>query len=389
MDRQTFCRSYCPSYPSSRDRRSNKAIEIPCGWRLPPSAPGKAGIRGQPERHATNDAIESVPGLSSDFDPIINRVIENHRELRSTDIPSIANKYVGKVRDTYDLGDTTIIVTTDRQSAFDRNLANIPFKGQVLNETSAWWMRNTTHIVPNALVDVPDPNVSVQQKVVVFPVEFVCRGFMTGSTETSLWTHYSNGAREYCGNKFPDGMKKNERLQENVLTPTTKAVDRDVPISAQEIVAQGLMSQGDWDVASRAALALFEFGQQEAAKRGLILVDTKYEFGKDPEGNILLIDEIHTPDSSRYWVMDGYEERLAQGMEPSNIDKEFLRLWFRANCDPYKDEVLPEAPVELVRELSRRYILLYEMITGESFVPASPELDPSERIRETMERYVS
>jgi len=184
-------------------------------------------------------------------------------------------------------------------------------------------------------------------------------------------------------------MKKNERLQENVLTPTTKAVDRDVPISAGEIVAQGLMSQADWDVASRAALALFEFGQQEAAKRGLILVDTKYEFGKDPEGNILLIDEIHTPDSSRYWVMDGYEERLAQGMEPSNIDKEFLRLWFRANCDPYKDKVLPEAPVELVRELSRRYILLYETITGENFVPASPELDPSERIRETMERYVS
>jgi phosphoribosylaminoimidazole-succinocarboxamide synthase len=212
---------------------------------------------------------------------------------------------------------------------------------------------------------------------------------MTGSTETSLWTHYSNGAREYCGNRFPDGMKKNERLQENVLTPTTKAVDRDVPISAGEIVAQGLMSQADWDVASRAALALFEFGQQEAAKRGLILVDTKYEFGKDPEGTILLIDEIHTPDSSRYWVMDGYEERLAQGMEPSTIDKEFLRLWFRANCDPYKDKVLPEAPVELVRELSRRYILLYETITGENFVPASPELDPSERIRETMERYVS
>jgi phosphoribosylaminoimidazole-succinocarboxamide synthase len=300
----------------------------------------------------------------------------------------VANKYVGKVRDTYDLGETTIIVTTDRQSAFDRHLANIPFKGQVLNETSAWWMRNTTHIVPNALVDVPDPNVSVQQKVSVFPVEFVCRGYMTGSTDTSLWTHYNRGEREYCGNTFEDGMKKNQRLRTNVLTPTTKAADHDVPISAADIVSKGLMSQEDWDVASRAALELFEFGQKEAAKRGLILVDTKYEFGKDSEGRILLIDEIHTPDSSRYWLMDGYEERLAKGMEPSNIDKEFLRLWFRANCDPYEDRTLPEAPVELVRELSRRYILLYEMITGEAFVPASPEVPPSDRIKSTMTRYL-
>ncbi len=353
-----------------------------------------AGRRPLPRASSSSSSgggIESVSGLSMDFDPIIDRVIESQRELRSTDIPSVpaANKYVGKVRDTYDLGETSVIVTTDRQSAFDRNLANIPFKGQVLNETSAWWMRQTKHIVPNALVDVPDPNVSVQRKVRVFPVEFVCRGYMTGSTETSLWTHYSNGAREYCGNVFPDGMKKNERLAENVLTPTTKAVDRDVPISAEEIVSQGLVSQADWDVASAAALALFKFGQEEAGKRGLILVDTKYEFGKDEAGNIMLIDEIHTPDSSRYWLKAGYEARLAEGLEPSNIDKEFLRLWFRANCDPYEDEVLPEAPPELVRELSRRYILLYEMITGESFVPCSPDTDPSDRIRSTMERYLA
>jgi len=284
---------------------------------------------------------------------------------------------------------TLVIVTTDRQSAFDRLLTSVPFKGQVLNQTSAWWMENTKHIVPNALIDVPDPNVSVMKKCTVFPVEFVCRGYMTGSTETSLWTHYSEGAREYCGNRFPDGMKKNQRLGENVITPTTKAVDRDVPVSPQEIVEGGLMTQEDWDVASAAALELFSFGQKEAASRGLLLVDTKYEFGKDSEGNIMLIDEIHTPDSSRYWLTEGYEQRLEQGMEPQNIDKEFLRLWFRANCDPYKDATLPEAPDELVRELSRRYVLLYETITGEAFVPPNMEIPVSERIKKTMEEYFS
>lgn len=334
-------------------------------------------------------SIESVSGVSEDIDDIIDRVMRSSGELRSTDIPGIGTKYEGKVRDTYDLGEiATVIVTTDRQSAFDRHLASIPFKGQVLNETSAWWMRHTTHIVPNALIDVPDPNVSVMQKCTVFPVEFVCRGFMTGSTETSLWTHYKNGEREYCGNTFPDGMKKNERLAHNVITPTTKAADHDVPISPQEIVAQGLMSQEDWDATSKAALALFAFGQEEALKRGLLLVDTKYEFGKDTEGTILLVDEIHTPDSSRYWIADGYQERLAAGQEPQNIDKEFLRLWFRANCDPYKDETLPEAPAELVKELSRRYILLYQMITGEEFVPARPDIPPNERINSAIADYV-
>lgn len=338
--------------------------------------------------YSSNNTIESVSGISSDLDVVIDQVLETSGELRSTNIPGIGIKYEGKVRDTYDLGDTTVIVTTDRQSAFDRHLASIPFKGQVLNETSAWWMRHTTHIIPNALIDVPDPNVSVMQKCTVFPVEFVCRGFMTGSTDTSLWTHYARGEREYCGNTFPDGMKKNERLKKHVLTPTTKAVDHDVPISPAEIVRQGLMSQEDWDVTSKAALALFEFGQQEALKRGLLLVDTKYEFGKDPEGTIMLIDEIHTPDSSRYWIADGYEERLAAGQEPQNIDKEFLRLWFRSNCDPYKDEVLPEAPKELVKELSRRYILLYQMITGEEFVPANPSIPPSERINSAISNYI-
>ncbi|KAI8107849.1 hypothetical protein M9435_002876 [Picochlorum sp. BPE23] len=329
--------------------------------------------------------IECMEGLRPEVDHAVDRGIDNC--LTYTDL-GVGKKYEGKVRDTYDLGDTTIIVTTDRQSAFDRHLASIPFKGQVLNETSAWWMRKTTHIIPNALIDVPDPNISVMQKCTVFPVEFVCRGFMTGSTETSLWTHYNRGEREYCGNVFPDGMKKNEQLSHNVLTPTTKAADHDVPISPDDIVKQGLMSQEDWDVASAAALALFEFGQKEAASRGLLLVDTKYEFGKDPEGNIMLIDEIHTPDSSRYWIADGYKERLENGQEPQNIDKEFLRLWFRANCDPYNDDVLPEAPKELVKELSRRYIFLYETITGEAFVPADPDIPAQERIKEAISKYI-
>ncbi|WPT12405.1 Phosphoribosylaminoimidazole-succinocarboxamide synthase [Picochlorum sp. SENEW3] len=329
--------------------------------------------------------IECMEGLRPEVDHAVDRGIDNC--LNYTEL-GVGKKYEGKVRDTYDLGDTTIIVTTDRQSAFDRHLASIPFKGQVLNETSAWWMRKTTHIIPNALIDVPDPNISVMQKCTVFPVEFVCRGFMTGSTETSLWTHYNRGEREYCGNVFPDGMKKNEQLSHNVLTPTTKAADHDVPISPDDIVKQGLMSQEDWDVASAAALALFEFGQKEAASRGLLLVDTKYEFGKDPEGNIMLIDEIHTPDSSRYWIADGYKERLENGQEPQNIDKEFLRLWFRANCDPYNDDVLPEAPKELVKELSRRYIFLYETITGEAFVPADPDIPAQERIKEAISKYI-
>lgn len=286
--------------------------------------------------------------------------------LTATDLP-LPNRREGKVRDTYDLGDKVVIVTTDRQSAFDRLLASVPFKGQVLNQTAAWWFAHTEHIVPNALLSTPDPNVSVMTKCTVFPIEFVCRGYLTGTTDTSLWTHYRAGVRQYCGNHFPEGMRKNVRLAANVITPTTKAADHDVPISPAEIVAQGLMSQEDWDTVSAAALRLFSFGQAEAAKRGLLLVDTKYEFGKDADGNIRIIDEMHTPDSSRYWIASTYHERHEAELEPENIDKEFLRLWFRQVCDPYKDEVLPEAPAELVCELSKRYVHLYERITGQLF----------------------
>jgi phosphoribosylaminoimidazole-succinocarboxamide synthase len=191
---------------------------------------------------------------------------------------------------------------------------------------------------------------------------------MTGSTSTSIWKNYQDGVRNYCGHELPEGMSKNQKLVENILTPTTKEEDHDRPISLAGIVTENWMTQEDLDVCGAAALQIFALGQKVAAEHGLILVDTKYEFGRDEAtGEILLIDEVHTPDSSRYWLASTYEERIAEGKEPDNIDKEFLRLWFRDNCDPYKDEVLPEAPRDLVLELARRYITLYEMITWKDF----------------------
>ncbi len=313
--------------------------------------------------------------------PVTENTLDSYRKiitaalstcLTETSLP-LPGKVRGKVRDSYTLGDKMVFVTTDRQSAFDRVLASIPFKGQVLNLTSAWWFERTRHIIPNHLISIPDPNVTIGKKCTVFPIEFVVRGYITGTTDTSLWTQYSKGVRNYCGISFPEGLQKNEKLTENILTPTTKEAAHDRPISPAEIVSEGWMTQADWDSASKAALELFAFGQQEAAKRGLILVDTKYEMGKDTKGTITLIDEIHTPDSSRYWLSETYKERLAEGLEPENIDKEFLRLWFRKNCDPYNDKVLPEAPEELVTELSLRYIQLYEMITGSTFCFPTPE----------------
>ena len=267
-----------------------------------------------------------------------------------------------------------VLITTDRQSAFDRVLAAIPFKGQALNLTSAWWFEQTRHIVPNQVLSIPDPNVTIAKKCTVFPIEFVMRGYITGTTSTSLWTVYDSGRRHYCGNDLPDGLVKNQKLPTNILTPTTKG-DHDRPISPDEIVSENWMTADDWEQCSRIAQELFAFGQAKAAKHGLILVDTKYEMGRDENGELLLVDEIHTPDSSRYWIADTYQQRTREGQEPDNVDKEFLRLWFTENCDPYEDEVLPPAPDDLVVELSRRYIYLYEKITGRSF--DFPEADQS------------
>jgi phosphoribosylaminoimidazole-succinocarboxamide synthase len=290
----------------------------------------------------------------------------------------------GKVRDQYERGDRVVLVTTDRQSAFDRVLAAIPFKGQALNLTSAWWFEQTRHILPNHVLDVPDPNVTLARKCTVFPIEFVVRGYITGTTSTALWTVYKNGAREYCGNALPEGLRKNQKLPVNLITPTTKEEHHDRPIAPGEIVSEGWMTSADWEYCRDAALALFAFGQQKAAEHGLILVDTKYEMGRDADGRILLIDEIHTPDSSRYWLADSYEARLAAGMEPENVDKEFLRLWFTEHCDPYHDAELPDAPDDLVVELSRRYVYLYEKITGQRFAFPDPRVPVAERIAQNL-----
>ena len=298
------------------------------------------------------------------------------------------NKRTGKVIDQYDVGDKIALITTDRQSAFDRVLASIPFKGQVLNQTSAWWFKKTEHIVANHLIEMPDPNVVIAKKCKVIPIEFVVRGYITGSTSTSLWTVYNSGDREYCGNKLPEGLIKNQKLDDNMLTPTTKEEHHDRPISPKDIIKEGWMTKEDWGFCSKIALDLFSFGQKVAAEHGMILVDTKYEMGVDESGNILLIDEIHTPDSSRYWIKNTYEQRIENGLEPENIDKEFLRLWFVDNCDPYNDDELPPAPNDLVVELSNRYIYLYETITGESFpMPVKGELIEN-RITNNLKEYI-
>jgi len=291
--------------------------------------------------------------------------------LSSTHLPvfsSTQTKYVGKVRDTYCIdSETMVLITTDRLSAFDRSLCNVPFKGQVLNLVSQWWFNKTQHIIPNHLLSVPHPNVTIGKRCKLLPIEVVVRAYVTGSTGTSLWTHYSRGVREYCGHKLADGMVKNQRLPHPIVTPTTKSDEHDVPISGAEIVSGNHMNKEQWEYVEKKALEIFTFGQQVALEHGLLLVDTKYEFGVDTDGVIRLIDEIHTPDSSRYWLAPSYESRMSQGLEPENIDKEFLRLWYISVCDPYKDDTLPEAPAEKVVELAQRYILLYEKITGQGF----------------------
>jgi phosphoribosylaminoimidazole-succinocarboxamide synthase len=303
--------------------------------------------------------------------------IPNCLTATTLEIPH-AKKYVGKVRDTFDLGDgRLLLITTDRQSGFDRMLGAIPYKGQVLNRTSLNWFEATKGIVGNHVIASPHANALVAKKCRVLPVEFVVRGYMTGSTDTSIWTQYAKGARNFCGHALPEGMKKNERLAENLVTPTTKEAKHDRPITAEEIVREGWMTAKEWEFCAEKAQELFAFGQRVAAERGLILVDTKYEFGVANRGEILVVDEIHTPDSSRYWIAESYEERVAKGMEPEMIDKEFFRLWFRERCDPYADAELPVPPDDLIAELAARYIQLFEKITGEMFVPDARELNAS------------
>ncbi|QQG38379.1 MAG: phosphoribosylaminoimidazolesuccinocarboxamide synthase [Candidatus Kaiserbacteria bacterium] len=288
--------------------------------------------------------------------------------LRETNFNFLGEKKTGKVRDIYEQPDRLILITTDRHSSFDRIIAHIPHKGQVLNQVSAWWFEHTRDIVPNHILATPDPNVTVGKKYQTVPVEAVVRGYLTGVTDTAIWTRYEKGMRDFGGAKLANGLKKNQRLPQPIFDPTTKEDTHDRAISPEEMIAEGLITRDLFENVKQTALELFARGQELAAKNGLILVDTKYEFGLDEKGALVLIDEIHTPDSSRYWMLDTYEDRFAKGEEPQYFDKEFLRLWFKEHCDPYKDAVLPEAPKELVEEMSRRYIQMYEKITGQAFL---------------------
>ncbi|MFA7310218.1 MAG: phosphoribosylaminoimidazolesuccinocarboxamide synthase [Candidatus Paceibacterota bacterium] len=305
--------------------------------------------------------------------------------LRDTNFDFLGPKKTGKVRDIYDQGDKLILITTDRHSSFDRIIAHIPWKGQVLNQVSAWWFDQTKDIVPNHVLETPDPNVTVARKYTMVPVEAVMRGYLTGVTDTSIWTRYSAGKRDFGGLILPDGMKKNEKLPKAIFDPTTKEDAHDRSLTPAEMISEGFITAELFDLVKETALALFARGQEIAAKRGLILVDTKYEFGTDESGELVLIDEIHTPDSSRYWQIEGYTERMVKGEEPKSFDKEFLRLWFKQNCDPYKDATLPEAPADLVEELSRRYIQMYEQITGKVFVKGETPI--AKRIEKNLASY--
>jgi phosphoribosylaminoimidazole-succinocarboxamide synthase len=305
--------------------------------------------------------------------------------LKETDFPFLGPKTEGKVRDIYDRGDRLVLVTTDRHSSFDRIIAHIPWKGQVLNEVSAWWFARTKDIVPNHVLAMPDPNVTIGRKCTPLAIEAVVRGYLTGVTDTAAWTRYAAGERRFGGIVLPDRMRKNERLPQPLFDPTTKEATHDRTLSPEQMIAEGFISAGMFERVKQTALALFARGQELAARNGLLLVDTKYEFGTDESGQLLLIDEIHTPDSSRYWQRDSYGARFAAGEEPQYFDKEFLRLWFRDHCDPYRDAALPPAPPELVAELSRRYIAMYEQITGAKFVEgATPILS---RIERNMKAY--
>ena len=275
-------------------------------------------------------------------------------------------KYEGKVRDNYILNGKRIIITTDRISAFDRVLCTIPFKGQILNQTSAFWFNKTKHIVKNHVIDVPDPNVMIVKECKPYPVEMVVRGYITGVTTTSAWYNYKRGVRNFCGNILPEGLKKNQKFDKPIITPSTKAhTGHDESISGEEVVKRKLVDEKTYKQMEKAALALFDFGTKLVAKNNLILVDTKYEFG-DLNGQLVLIDEIHTPDSSRFWIKDTYDDLFSKGQEPQKLDKEYVRQWL-ANKGFIGEGKIPHIPDEVKIEAAKRYIKAYEMITGKEF----------------------
>lgn len=297
--------------------------------------------------------------------------------------------HFGKVRNLVEASNGELIITTtDRISAFDKVWCNVKDKGKVLNKTSEWWFNRTEHIIPNHKIYVSQeiPHKMRVKKCQIFPVEVVVRGYITGTTNTSLWTVYNSGAREYCGIQFSDGLHKNQELPIPIITPTTKSEDHDEPISPAKIIERGLMTKEEWEYISKKALELFEFGQKTAIERGLILVDTKYEFGRDVKtGEILIADELHTPDSSRYWKANTYRERYANGEEPDRFDKDVIRVWLRENVENiYDDSVTAETvcvPEDVKEKVRSAYLDFYKQLTGKDLNDEIEEFNSSTQIK--------
>lgn len=300
------------------------------------------------------------------------------------EVDGISNTYHGKVRDVYTVGELLVMVASDRISAFDHVLTKaIPYKGQVLNQIASYFLKATKNIVPNWLIDTPDPNVSVGKACVPFKVEMVIRGYLAGHA----WRTYSSGGRVLCGVTLPHGLKQNDALPYPIITPTTKASEgHDEDISKEEIISQGLVSANDWEILEKYTHALFDKGQKMAKERGLILVDTKYEFGKIGE-DIYLMDEIHTPDSSRYFILDGYQERQDLSLPQKSLSKEFVREWLMDHGFQGKEgQIIPTMPEDFVLEISNRYIELYELITGLEFEKADVK-EISERVNKNVKAF--
>ncbi len=307
--------------------------------------------------------------------------------LTTVDLPFLAHVAHGKVREIFRADDRLILVTTDRLSAFDRILGPVPYKGQVLNQLAAFWFDATADIAPNHFLEMPDPNVSVVRMCSPLPVEVVVRGYITGVTSTALWHRYAQGERTIYGIDFPDGLRKNDPLREPIITPTTKAHDggHDERITEAEIIESGLVAPALWQEVHDTAIALFQRGQAIARAAGLVLVDTKYEFGTDDTGALRLIDEVHTPDSSRFWLGETYAQRIADGLEPENFDKEFVRLHYAAQGYRGEGEPFP-LPLDLAVEASARYQRIYEMLTGRTFAPG--ELPAQPRIARNLHAWL-
>ncbi|MBI5538037.1 MAG: phosphoribosylaminoimidazolesuccinocarboxamide synthase [Deltaproteobacteria bacterium] len=304
--------------------------------------------------------------------------------LETTSFEGLGERYEGKVRDNYSTSDgRRTIVVTDRISAFDRVIGTLPFKGQVLNRIACWWFDQSKAVAPNHMLRLVDPAVIEVVECQPLAVEMIVRAYLTGVTSTSVWTHYKQGARVFCGHKLPDGLRENEKLPKPILTPSTKAAKggHDVSASREEILAMGQITAADFDAAAEMSMALFAFGQKLCHERGLILVDTKYEFGRTPDGRIVVIDEIHTPDSSRFWFEGTYGERMARGERPDSFDKEYVRRWLSAQGFS-GDGPIPVIPDDVRIEAASRYIETYETITGEPFVPDTSS--PIERIRRNL-----